>query len=841
MTEKRKYDVRWIAAGIAVASAIAAVDLSFGKDFTLISVLVVPPLLVAARAGWRDTAVVAVCAVALSMAIAIVDGMFIDDDYIGRMLAVLLGGSAAVWIAFLRARRERAEQRATFLFEAAGQLDAALDYRSAAATLTRLSVPRLGDWCAVFELVGDKIRLVAISHREPEKEELAWELDRRYPFRLDQPVGVANAIRTGEPELMETITDAVIDAVADDAEHARIVRQLGLRSAAIFPLSARGRTLGALGLATAESGRQLTRADLEHAETLVRSASVALDNARLFTQVAATGAELRRSRDEIEAILQGVASAITVQDPTGALVYANEAAARLLGLATVEELLETPPELIMQRFEVCGEDREPFDPERLPGRVALAGGSPQDTVLCFKDPASGEERWTLMKARPIYDEHGTTVLVVNIIDEITEQKRAELAERFLSECSRLFVTSLDYETMLDDVAHLAVQTLADMCKIDVAEQDGRTRTVALALADPSLLALAEAALGQHPGDSGALVSIARVLGTGQPQIERELREDRLAELSGNQSYLALLRSIEARSMIVVPMVAGGKTVGAITLARSAGRTRFDDADLALASELGRRTGAAAEQIWLYAERAHIARTLQRSLLPPRLPDVPGLEVAARFRPAGEGYDVGGDFYDVFNTGGTGWAVVIGDVCGKGPEAAALTGLARYTLRAAAMQENEPSQILTILSEAIMQQRADSQFCTAAYGRVELLPTGVRLTVSSGGHPLPLLLMEDGKVEPVGVPGTLLGAIPDAHLSDRVVVLDPGATLLFYTDGVIEAGVPRGSFGLEALKSLLSTCAGASAEEIAERVESAVIGLQGNPSDDIALLVVRVRE
>ena len=105
------------------------------------------------------------------------------------------------------------------------------------------------------------------------------------------------------------------------------------------------------------------------------------------------------------------------------------------------------------------------------------------------------------------------------------------------------------------------------------------------------------------------------------------------------------------------------------------------------------------------------------------PHIPGVEVAARFRPAGEGYDVGGDFYDVFNTGSAGWGVVIGDVCGKGPEAAALTGLARHTLRAAAMQEHEPSRILALLSEAILREHSDSQFCTAAYGRLELGATG----------------------------------------------------------------------------------------------------------------------
>jgi serine phosphatase RsbU (regulator of sigma subunit) len=299
--------------------------------------------------------------------------------------------------------------------------------------------------------------------------------------------------------------------------------------------------------------------------------------------------------------------------------------------------------------------------------------------------------------------------------------------------------------------------------------------------------------------------------------------------------------VRFRSAIIAPMKVGGKVIGTLSFVTGERGLRYEERDVTLVQELANRAATAVENARLYAERAHIARTLQRSLLPPVLPDIPGVEVAARFRPAGEGYDVGGDFYDVFNTGGAGWGVVIGDVCGKGPEAAALTGLARHTLRAAAMQEDAPSRILELLSEAIMAQRSDSEFCTAAYGRLELGSVGARMTVASGGHPLPLLLTGEGRVEQVGISGTLLGSVPSARLVDHVLDLRPGSALVFYTDGVIEAGKPRGSFGIGGLRSVLASCAGLGAQEIAERIDNAVVGLERTPADDVAVLVLRIRE
>jgi serine phosphatase RsbU (regulator of sigma subunit)/anti-sigma regulatory factor (Ser/Thr protein kinase) len=239
---------------------------------------------------------------------------------------------------------------------------------------------------------------------------------------------------------------------------------------------------------------------------------------------------------------------------------------------------------------------------------------------------------------------------------------------------------------------------------------------------------------------------------------------------------------------------------------------------------------------------YIAGTLQESLLPSSLPAVPGIEAAADFQPAGKRHLVGGDFYDLFENGDGSWAAVIGDVCGKGAPAAAVTGLARYTLRAAATDERVPSRILGRLNDAILRQRPRGEFCTAAYARLEPNGQGVQVTVSTGGHPLPLILRADSSVEAAGGSGTLLGLVRDPKLADYSTELRPGDAMVLYTDGLTDAYAPALSLTPGDLVAVLESCTHRGATAIAEAMRSAVLDLaQSEPRDDIALLVLRVPE
>ena len=239
------------------------------------------------------------------------------------------------------------------------------------------------------------------------------------------------------------------------------------------------------------------------------------------------------------------------------------------------------------------------------------------------------------------------------------------------------------------------------------------------------------------------------------------------------------------------------------------------------------------------ERAvHIARTLQDSLLPPTLPRLPGLELASRYHPAGDGSEVGGDFYDVFQNGRDDWAVVLGDVCGKGTEAATVTALVRYSIRATAIRSRRPGSILRLLNEAVHAQYPE-RFCTVLYSRLRRYGPSWRLTVASGGHPPCLHVHASGEVTELGEPGIIVGPFARSSFPETSAELLPGDALVFYTDGVSEARGPAKTFyGEKRLKDLLRSMVGQPAGAIAPVVESDVLGFQGGrASDDLAVLVV----
>ena len=297
------------------------------------------------------------------------------------------------------------------------------------------------------------------------------------------------------------------------------------------------------------------------------------------------------------------------------------------------------------------------------------------------------------------------------------------------------------------------------------------------------------------------------------------------------------------SAMAVPMIARDSVVGVITFVSAETGHAFDDGDLELAESLASRAATAIENARLYEARSAIARTLQASLLPPALPEVPGFELAALYRSASEGTEVGGDFYDVFNTAEDQWYAVVGDVCGKGAEAAAVTAMARYTIRAAAVRRRSPAAILRLLSEAMLRQESPDlvgRFCTIACLHLDLSRTPARATVACGGHPLPAILRTDGTVEELGTPGTLLGLVERPELHDRAGDLHPGDTVVLYTDGLTEAGAPAHVWGPAELAEVLRGAAGGSPQQVVDHAVREALGVQPAPRDDIAVVALRAR-
>ena len=424
-------------------------------------------------------------------------------------------------------------------------------------------------------------------------------------------------------------------------------------------------------------------------------------------------------------------------------------------------------------------------------------------------------------------------------------KRADTSLRrssFLAAAGVLLDISLDPEVTLSSIARLAALEIAEWASVDMAEPDGTITQAAAAHRDPQKVELTQELRRRFPPSADHTAGVFSVMRTGESEFYSDLNSERLSELDVDTGHKELLESLGATSAIVVPLVARRRTLGALTVVTAGDRPRFTSEDLSMLEELASRCALAIDNARLYNERGYIARTLQQSLLPPELPDLPRLEAAARFRAAGEGIEVGGDFYDLFDTGRGLWAAVMGDVCGKGADAAALTALARYTIRTAAMADRSPSEILSILNDAILRQRSDKRFCTVTYAQMQERQNQVVMTVASGGHPLPYVLRANGTVEQVGRWGTLLGVVPDPELTDIEVELFPGDTVVMYTDGVIEArSDEEGMFGPGRLAELLESCAGTRPDTVAQRIEDVVVDLQeGDPKDDIAILALRVR-
>jgi PAS domain S-box-containing protein len=442
--------------------------------------------------------------------------------------------------------------------------------------------------------------------------------------------------------------------------------------------------------------------------------------------------------------------------------------------------------------------------------------------------------------RALEDETGAIYGRIEYFRDVTEDRKREEGQRFLAQATKELVSSLDYEATLSRIAWMAVPELADWCAVDVLKPDGSLELLAIAHVDPSRVQWAREFRRAFPVDMTALTGLPRVIRTGEPELYPSI-DSALLEASLDEEQLEVIRELQLSSVMLLPLRARGRTLGTITFVFAESGRSYGRGDLVLAEDLASRAALALDNARLYRERDDIARTLQEGLLPGPFPEVPGVELAARYQAAGEGIDVGGDFYDAFSTEDGAWALVVGDVCGKGPKAAALMGTARHTIRAAALREHRPSAVLTMLNAALHQQSREQWFCTVCYVRIRPQAGGARLTVCAGGHPLPAIVRADGTVEFVGTPGTLLGVFTDIELTDATVDLRPGDTLVLFTDGLTDTERTGRELGQTWLSDVLARSVGRSAEEIAAHLERQVRGdrILGLP-DDLAILVAKVK-
>lgn len=729
------------------------------------------------------------------------------------------------------------DERTDVLIEAGAVLATSLDPTTTMTHVAELTIPQLADLCAIDLLdANGSIREVAVAASAPEVARGLEDMRSRHPLDPAGPHPVARVLRTGVPELLAEMSTPQLRSFAQDPEHARFMISHEYRSALVAPLPARGRTLGVISLLRLGAREPYTQSDLDLACELARRAALAIDNARLFS-------DLSQVEQRLEAILVNLAEAITVIDRRGRTIFANPAAADLLGAGSPDELVGAEPGSVIERFLVTDEHGRELSLDQMPARRLFGGESPGPLLVRNIVRATGEERWLNVRSSPIRDpESGRLIYVVNIFENITGVKRVQLAESFMSEASRVLASSMDYRDTLKRVAELAVPTLADWCSVDVLTEEGVIERIAVHHNDPSKLELAERLERAYPRSIDEEGGVAAVVRSAEARIFTDVTPEQLAAYAHDSEHLGLLSAIGARDVIIVPMIGATGAVGAITLVTAESLRRLTSADVQLARRLARRSGTAVEHARLYAAHSRISRILQDALLPEALPEIEGFEVRARYAPVGLANEVGGDFYDAFPCGEGRWMLLIGDVCGKGARAAGITALARHTLRTAAMVGQAPIEMLATLHRALRERPPGSDLCTVCLAcvRQDQGDRSARLSVVLAGHQPPLLIDPDGTSAPIGEPGTMLGVIDPLELVERDTELRTGQTLLLYTDGVSDAGQRLGSPLRESGVAELSRLAPQrSLEGLLEHIEQAARARSnGRLRDDVALLAIR---
>jgi len=533
-------------------------------------------------------------------------------------------------------------------------------------------------------------------------------------------------------------------------------------------------------------------------------------------------------------IVDEVDMAVIAVDPGGVVMRWNRHAEEIYGWRADEAVGHT-----LQELAIAPEDAR--FAQRVMRKVSRGESWMGDFPIRRRD---GAARTVHAKIVPFY-EAGELAAMVGFSADVTEARRLE-AERsrtqeeleYLARASAILDSSLDLHVTLQQLAELAIPFIGDGCMVDVRRDDGTIERFALAAVDEPLRKGFER-LRRHPIDPAGDHPIARAMRTGEAQLPEQIEAEDRTPWASTPEHLEDLRRFPGRLGMVAPIRAGDRLLGTLSIALSPGREDFTPREAQLVKELARRASTALENARLFSERAYIAETLQRSLLPASLPSVEAFEIAAIYRPAMGGTEVGGDFYDVFETCSGAWGVAIADVCGKGVEAATVTALARYTLRAAALHHASSAGMLETVNDALLNTFHGSQFCTMALALVEANGATARLRMALGGHPSPLVLRAGGGVEPIGAPGSLLGVIERPDWNETEVAMETGDTLLLYTDGATETKTKRGRLGAERLERILERCAGLNSMEVVTRVENEIsLRREGDEEDDLALVAMR---
>jgi serine phosphatase RsbU (regulator of sigma subunit)/PAS domain-containing protein len=448
--------------------------------------------------------------------------------------------------------------------------------------------------------------------------------------------------------------------------------------------------------------------------------------------------------------------------------------------------------------------------------LVVTAGSPTVTAAAAKGPKRP-------KGAKVEEPEGLVQVMTRRMDMVTAVTRLLLDNSTFSEA-----------VTLQRCARLLAGDMASWVIIDVERAGLLRRQFVIGPQDRPAQELARRirALDPQPGSA-----LSQVHSAGTSVVVAYTEDAGILGAASDGTPVLML--IGAASLLSVPITDGVTSYGALTLARTAREGRFEIADLGLAEQLGQHLGVAIRVDRMFRHRSAVAEALQGSLLPASLPDVPGLDLFAVYQPASEGLEVSGDFYDVFPVSG-GWAITVGDVCGKGQEAAAMTAAARHAIRVLAHWNPDPADVLAKVNEVMLAGDYEDRFVTAKLAYLRWEGGRLRVTLASAGHPGPALVRPDGRVDMLSGGGLPLGLFPDADPHTEELELGEDDLLFFYSDGVTDARSLDMRYFENSLADELAGLAGCSAAETARAVQGLVTSFsQDDLRDDMTILVAKV--
>jgi PAS domain S-box-containing protein len=534
-------------------------------------------------------------------------------------------------------------------------------------------------------------------------------------------------------------------------------------------------------------------------------------------------------------VLDAVAEAITIRTLDGEIVFANRSALTQFGVTSLGQLRDRTTETSFADHALYDESGTSLTVEELPSVRTVHHERPGALLVRAVHRRSGDVHWWQMKSLPLLDSGGELIGATMVLEDVTAVKTAEIRTRVLAESGRMLVASLDYEKTLRNVTQVAVPALADWCAVDLIDDDLRRERLVASPSDSGLSGLVDSMRWFQADQLDPRSEPARVLRSGESILHHRVTDAQLSRWAKNADSLRLLHALEPCSLLIVPLRVPARAIGVMVFVTT--ESRMNEEDRELAEQLGRRAAIAVDNARLHARLSGIAETLERSLLPEQLPEIPGWELASLYRPLSSEarIDIGGDFFEVFRRGERSY-VIVGDVEGKGVTAATLTTLMRYGARFSARFEPEPAAILEHLDDGLRRHRLQMT-CTALCARLE----ADRIVLGSAGHPPALIAGPGGEIREAPVPGPLLGAFEDANWSQQAANVAPGEIVLLYTDGVTDTLGGRGRFGRDRLRTLLARHAHETPAAVLEHLDRALReAAGGNGSDDLAALALARR-